>query len=191
MNAYEKLDFRQLTWEQFEDLCAELLKAEGFINVKKLGPGATGGDLVADELHPPPPSGQQTIVRWLVQCKHYARSGKSVPLKELGVMTSVLKRHRVQGLLLITSTEPSRETSQALEDFDQDESHQYRATWWDRLELCVRLVRHPKLAGRYFGSEAETWAMEKREGMNWEMLREEYLRAGATRASSPLAGRAT
>jgi hypothetical protein len=168
MDAYEKLGFERLNWKEFESLCVELLKAEGFANVKKLGRGATGGDLVADEPLPPSPSGRQEVVHWLVQCKHYAGSGKSVSLNELGVMTSVLRRHRAQGLLLITSTEPSGEASQALADFDQDESHQYKATWWDRLELCTRLMQHPELVGQFFGSEAKAWAIEKREGVNRE-----------------------
>jgi len=56
----------------------------------------------------------------------------------------------------------------------QNESHHYRATWWDRLELSTRLMRHSSLVGKFFGSDTEEWTRAQQEGINWETLRTEY-----------------
>ena len=85
MIRYNEIDFTQLNPDEFTELCADILRSTpGFNNIIIGGKGPDSGcDIFADEelvTH----SGYSETIRWVVQCKHYIRSGKNVSATEIG-----------------------------------------------------------------------------------------------------------
>jgi hypothetical protein len=84
MAQHIELDFTDLTPDQFVELCADVLGATGFKNISLGGRGPDlGCDILAEEDlvdH----TGYSETRRWVVQCKHYAGSGKNVSARDIG-----------------------------------------------------------------------------------------------------------
>src|ERR1043166_4860307 len=97
-------DFDLLSPEDFEFLCEDLLRAKS-LTIKARparGPDA-GKDILAvrdvtDDI------GLSYRERWLVECKHLSRSGRSVTEKDLGNVELRMKLHQSNRYLLISST---------------------------------------------------------------------------------------
>lgn len=74
---------------------------------------------------------------WLINCKHYAGSGKSVSVKELNNITDACKSIGATGFLLICSTQP---TSSLINRFKElSEQNDIIFNYWDAIELERRL----------------------------------------------------
>lgn len=155
-----EIDFGQLTWEQFEKLCVDLLEAEGFMNVMASGGagGDQGRDISAEELITSR-TGKQWILQWMVQCKHYAASGRSVGHREVADIIDFLSTHDADGLLVITDTNLTASLVKKLEKFDRDKKHPYKAVFWNGHRLRKLLLeRHLNLLARYFSKPAYHWS---------------------------------
>jgi len=104
------VDFKQIKeGEDFELLCEDLLRAMGFTIVQSPARGQDGGrDLIVGE----PVKDIMGIAeqpQWLVQCKHWAKSGKAVPFAEVANYREAMDQAKVRRYLLITSTLPSQD----------------------------------------------------------------------------------
>lgn len=144
-------DFAGLSgWEEFQDLCADLLVVEGFYNVRPGGSGTDRGIDINAEEDIGGSSDYREKVRWLVQCKHYAGSGKSVGEKEIAEIQDYLEQHNADGLFILTDTHLTATAVQKIETFDRTKRHSYRARFWDHRDLTQRLLRHPTIAEEYF-----------------------------------------
>ena len=116
------LDFKEIpqankaTGEQdkFELFAREFLAYMEYNIVEDPSRGADGGkDFVVEELFTQKDGSLQTI-KWLVSCKHYAHSGKSISdTDELNVGDRV-KQHQCDGFMGFYSTLPSSGLSQRL-----------------------------------------------------------------------------
>lgn len=96
-------DGDQDTFEQFSRDFFDLL---GYRVVEGPDRGADGGrDLIAEETRTGP--GGETTIRWLVSCKHYAHSGKSVSPSDEQDIKDRLAAHRCSGFIGFYSTIPS------------------------------------------------------------------------------------
>lgn len=146
------LDFKELPkdGQDFELLIRELLFKAGF-HVAWSGRGADGGrDLVCTETH-------QTILgsqtkRWLVQCKHFAHSEKSVGLADLDDIITSAAQHRCSGYLLACSTFPSSGVVQRLESIASNQEVRLSTNYWDAVQI-ERLLDTPqmwRIAQRFF-----------------------------------------
>jgi hypothetical protein len=104
-----ELDFRTLRkgapGEQLEAMVRDLARMLD-LKVDWSGRGADEGrDLIFVEMLRGPLIVEE--VRWLVQCKDHAQSGKSVRTADVGSIIDRVNQHRTNGFLLATTTTPS------------------------------------------------------------------------------------
>lgn len=146
------LDFQELPadGQDFELLVREIMFREGF-HVEWSGRGADGGrDIVCTEA-------RQTILglsskRWLVQCKHFAHSGKSVGIGDLDDVVTSAAQHKCSGYLLACSTFPSSGVVQRLEAISANQEMRLNTSFWDAVQI-ERMLATPlmwRVAQRFF-----------------------------------------
>jgi hypothetical protein len=95
-------------WKDFERFCADLLEAEGFHIESEPGVDTTGVDIVARcEYRAHGSSLPPVHVRWLVQCKHLAISGKRLARQSVEeiLVSYEAARGPNDGLLVIVSSD--------------------------------------------------------------------------------------
>jgi hypothetical protein len=102
----------QASQEQFEIFAREFLACKGYRVVKGPGRGADGGADLIVEMDVTDGDRPRTI-RYLVSCKHYAHSGKSVTPTDDSNISDRLVRHDCVGFIAFYSTV----ASQGLLDF--------------------------------------------------------------------------
>jgi hypothetical protein len=148
------VDFTQIDPEEFELLCEDLLQAMGFAVEAKVARGPDlGKDIIATETVTSRAGFSETH-RYLVECKHYARSGKSVQEQDISDPIRRMGTHNCDRYILVTSTVPAEKTRVQLASIPNIVPH-YRATTWSKGDLARLLDRHPDVRERYFPSEPE------------------------------------
>jgi formylglycine-generating enzyme required for sulfatase activity len=143
------VDFTQIkSGEDFELLCEDLLRAMGFTIVQSPARGSDAGvDLIVSE------TVKDTIGfteerKSLVQCKHYAHSGKAVPFADVANYREAMDQARVRRYLLITSTLPSQDLQNKFKAVS--EKGEYVALIWSRNHLARFLDAHLDVRDRHF-----------------------------------------
>lgn len=137
-------------WKQFERLCADLLEAEGFDIQSEPSVDTTGTDFVATETYRTHDPGRTIRIRWRVQCKHYAGSGRNLGREEVEsiIYAYEARRSADDGLFIIVSSEYTEPAKLAIEAYTESRSHA-RVTIWNGRHLASRLERHVDVACRY------------------------------------------
>lgn len=156
-----RINFVRLSWQQFEDMCADLLEAAGFENVQ---PGGRSGEMGLDvraEERQCSRTGHVSTFTWMVQCKHYAPSGSSVGPADIGEIFSYLSSHEAEGLLVLATTDLTAHAIRMLKDFDEDPKHRFKAHFWDSRMIRNKLLLHPELVELYFPEEIASEVVEK------------------------------
>jgi len=163
-------DFKQIeSGEDFELLCEDLLRAMGYTIEASVARGPDlGRDIIAsktvtDEL------GFTETYRYLIECKHYARSGQSVQEADIGSPIARMSTHNCNRYILITSTVPSEKVRFQLAAVPNAVPG-YKATVWAQNDLVRFLEQHPDVWERHvslelitgapvrlLASEVETW----------------------------------
>jgi hypothetical protein len=137
-------------WKQFERLCADLLESEGFVVVSEPGVDRSGTDIrVMEEYRSHDPT--RTIrVRWRVQCKHFAPSGRNLGRKDVEESLYAFEATRApdEGLFLIVSTDYTEAAKEVLDQYLILHPSS-RITVWNARQILARLDRHPQLLRRY------------------------------------------
>lgn len=159
------LDFKELSadGQDLELLVRELLFISG-LRCYWSGKGPDGGrDLLAIEESPSVIATSSR--RWLVQCKHNAKSGNSVGIGDLDGIVDSCAQHNADGYLLVCSTQPSSGVVNRLETITSNQK--LLATYWDavRIEQLLSTPQHWRLAQRFFpvssqASELKVYATE-------------------------------
>lgn len=164
------IDFTQIkTGEDFELLCEDLLRAMGYAVEASVSRGPDLGrdiivsKMVTDEM------GFTENYRYLIECKHYAKSGKSVRESDIGNPIARMGTHSCNRYILITSTVPSEKVRAQLAAVHNTVPG-YKATSWAKNDLVRFLELHPDVWERHVGmtlvsgtpvqlltSEVETW----------------------------------
>lgn len=141
------IDFRELPADgiKFEQLVRELLFRSGF-EVHWTGVGPDGGrDLVVVE------KANGTLApfqrKWLVSCKHFANSGKSVGLDDVTDINDACDAVGATGFLLACSTQPSSTVVRRFEEIDARGKLVVR--YWDSVEIEKRLTAPQTYALNY------------------------------------------
>jgi formylglycine-generating enzyme required for sulfatase activity len=147
-----RIDFTRIeSGEEFELLCEDLLQAMGFTVVQQPARGPEGGkDLIVGEVVRDK-IGFAEERKWLVQCKHYAQSGRAVGFKEVANYRDAMDQYKVQRYLLITSTLPTEDLRVKFEATSR--KGDYVAITWSKGDLARLLDEHPEVRNRYFPSE--------------------------------------
>jgi len=131
------IDFAELPSDgiKFEQLIRELLSRSGF-EVHWTGVGPDGGrDIIFIEKS----KGQLAPFKrkWLVSCKHYANSGKSVGIDDIADINDACEAVGADGFLLVCSTQPTSSVVRRLEEIE--ERGRILAKYWDGIEIEKRL----------------------------------------------------
>ncbi|RVQ51463.1 restriction endonuclease [Sinorhizobium meliloti] len=139
------LDFRELSaskssspaGEDLEGLVRELGKLLG-LNPEWSGRGADQGrDLFFTESRKGA-IGSRSL-RWLVSCKDFARSGRSVSEADVGSVSDKITQHKADGFLLVTTTTVSTGLKSLLDTLHEHGAVETKI--WDRHELEHLLLR--------------------------------------------------
>jgi hypothetical protein len=144
--------------DSFELFASELLTVIGYEIVDPPGRGADlGKDLIVAERRKG--IGRETVVRWLVSCKHKAHSGKSVGLDDELNLVERVEGHRCQGFIGFYSTLPSSSLVERLKQLASKFEYQLL----DKAVIERVLVSSPlglDLARRYLPVSAARWQTE-------------------------------
>jgi hypothetical protein len=162
------LDYKELPedGQAFEQLVREILFNKG-LYVQWSGRGADGGkDLICRET-------LRGLIApysktWLVQCKHFAHSGRSVGLKDLDSIADSCAQHQATGYLLACSTQPSSGVVQRLESITADPANPLTAVCWDGVTV-ERLLSNPRdwgIAQRFMPASSGEWKLYATERPN-------------------------
>ncbi|MHA1150720.1 MAG: restriction endonuclease [Promethearchaeota archaeon] len=127
------IDFSNITGEEFELFCRDLLESLGLDIIE--GP-ARGSDRKKDMIiryTQKDKIGRIQDYILLVQCKNKSKSQKSVYEKDLGDIRSACKLHNTNGYFLISSTVPSTSAQDILRAIDEE--GQYFTHYWDQYQI--------------------------------------------------------
>jgi hypothetical protein len=138
------LDFKEIPRDgrAFEQLIREILLVMG-LHPQWTGQGPDQGrDIVATEtLEGPLGTIEQ---KWLVQCKHFAHSGKSVGRDDVGSFDSDCRQISANGYLLAVSTQPSSGLVTKLKELADQSQTPLRIKVWDSVDI-EKLLAEPRL----------------------------------------------
>ena len=144
-------------WKDFERLCADLLSDEGFEIEAEPSVDRSGFDLVATEKYRSHDPNRVVQVRWLIQCKHYARSGTNLGRNQIEKIIYAYNatRRPDDGLFIIISSNYSADAKLAIDEYASNHPGT-RVTLWNGRQIESRLERHPRLLKRYGLSPRES-----------------------------------
>jgi len=146
MNLLAKLT----DWKDFERLCADLLEAEQFSIDSEPSLDRTGTDIQVTEhliSHDPTRSFQ---LRWRVQCKHFAPSGKNLTRPDVEACLNSYRatRDHGEGLLLMVSTDYTEPAKETIDKF-LAVHRECRVEAWNGRRILAKLDRYPQILRRY------------------------------------------
>ena len=144
MNTLGMLDFTELPDDgvDFERLVREMLFAMGY-RAYWSGRGPDGGrDLLCIEERPSAFLADSRT--WLIECKHFGHSGRSVGVEDLGDIFTKCAQHNANAYLLACSTQPSSAVVSRLEALCKSQTQPLPAAYWDGVHL-ERMLSTPRL----------------------------------------------
>lgn len=141
--------------DQFELFAREFLVQEGFRIVEDVDRGPDAGrDLIVEETRSGP--GGNSVVRWLVSCKHKAHGGASVSPTDEANIRDRIETHRCAGFVAFYSTVPSSGLSEILYALPP----KFSLLVYNPAHIERKLLDSPAyraLAVRYFPRSFNTW----------------------------------
>ncbi len=145
-----KLDFTDLPEDgsEFECMVQELLQTMG-MHAERIGLGPDQGvDIIAEEIMLDR-LGAMQVSRYVVQCKHFAHSGKAVGRSDVTDIRDTIGNHGANGYVLVTSTDVTSSLKERLQELREAEPS-WNIQIWDRTELEHKLSTYPVLTAKYF-----------------------------------------
>jgi hypothetical protein len=144
--------FRRLPKDgaRFESLVCQLLEAMGYRILERPAVGTEGGRdaLVERTIKDEMTARSETVV---VQCKHYAHSGKPIGDSDVGVWQNAMARYKARGYLLITDTRVTENLSRFFKEFTDDNANYPKwAAFWDVDQLIAELDKQPQVRDVFF-----------------------------------------
>lgn len=91
--------------------------------------------------------------KWLVQCKHKAKSKRSVQLgdfKNDPSFADVVTQHNANGYLLVCSTRPARNLQSRFDALTADAGNPYHFVIWDGARVSAEVHKHEDLVKQFF-----------------------------------------
>ncbi len=145
------LDFTLIeTGEEFEQFCEELLLKKGIEIISKPFRGPDYGVDILASVTVSDNLGIQEKQRVLIECKHFAKSNRSVREKDIGNVIERVISSNCNKYLLITSTTVSSVISNQLEGITNNPTIPISATFWSKNDLDKLVYEYPDLKERYF-----------------------------------------
>jgi hypothetical protein len=163
------LDLASLNGEEFEKLVAAIFRAKSVpAPSNQTPPSESVNPTVISILHSGRGADQgrdllvTTVVndgviprqfKWVVECKHYAVSGKSVQLSDFQnspAFPDIVAHHHANGYLLVCSTIPSVNVQSLFESLTAQNNNPYLFIIWDDTKICEELNRHLDVMKQFF-----------------------------------------
>jgi hypothetical protein len=137
-------------WKDFERLCADLLEAERFVVTNEPSVDTSGRDLEAIEEYTSHDPSRSVLIRWRVQCKHYAQSGRRLDRAEMeAILVSFdAVRRPYDGLLVMISTDYTEPARRVWDEYVGNHQN-VRIQVWNGRQIEAKLERYPNVARRY------------------------------------------
>lgn len=146
----------QATQDRFELFAREFLECRGYRIIKGPGRGADGGaDLIVEK--DIPDGEEKRTIGYLVSCKHYAHSGRSVTPNDESNIGDRLVLHTCDGFIAFYSTIPSQGLDNILHSYREkgDPIELYDPARIER-ELLENEECHP-IARRFLRPSFDAW----------------------------------
>ena len=137
---------------EFEELCFDLLKELGFVNVDwRKGTAlpsspADGGRDIEAQLERTDIDGSKRFENWFIDCKHYK---KGVPPEKLQGLITWSQAERPDVALFIASGFLSNPAKDNLRDYENNNRPPFRIKYWERPTLENLATGHEDLIRRY------------------------------------------
>jgi HEAT repeat protein len=159
------IDFKDITWIQFQDLCLDILDAEGFRIIRRggIGPDRGADILVQKEIEYGPGCSKPFI--WLVQCKHKT-TGESLKPGDIGEFVSDLSRHNANGYWLMTNANLSTGLEDKLNSLNNSVTNSYNATYSNGKNFGDFLRKYRDIRLKYFPNGKAT----PKNQLNWKSV---------------------
>jgi hypothetical protein len=142
------LDYTQLDDREFEELCFDLLRRLGYLNLEWRQGGADQGRDIEGTFDAANPLLGPLHELWFVQCKHYQ---DGVPPQPLNDAIAWADAGRPQHLLYILSSHPTNAARQWLDTMRAQKA--YAVHILEGKELAELIVQYPEIVERYFFTE--------------------------------------
>ncbi|UVD80067.1 restriction endonuclease [Myroides albus] len=140
------IDWNKISPERFEQLCTEIIRNEGFYNIRRMGgSGDRGRDIIAQkqtQLF----FGSNEIQNWIIQCKRLVKS--NLTIDDLSSELNKVRMHKVDYYLLILSNTLKSNLVDWIDGVRKDYSFKILINDIDWLENQLR--REPSLYKYYF-----------------------------------------
>ena len=148
------LNWEALDGHSFQELCADILRREGY-DVRNQGIGPDGGvDLLAIQ-HVTLDAELTKAYTWAVQAKFRTRPTSTVKPQELGNIGNILSRFNADGFLLITNGRVTNKAFLEIRSFSEGPPPTYLTNVWDRAILEGKCLKHQDIRKRYFSSPGD------------------------------------
>jgi hypothetical protein len=146
-------------WERFEDLCEELLKAEG-LKTRRLGrgPGQVGKDMIAKETFKGILSDWE-MRDWLVECK-YTKSGGAIDENDVKNVRDRVEAQKAYGYMLFTNARLRVNLEKTLNGLKI--SGNIGIVVWTSEIIARKVVLHSDLFRSFFPDSFKKWLNENR-----------------------------
>lgn len=152
-------DIAAISDEDLEFLVEDLLRSKRFVIVSRPARGPDQGkDLIAEKISNDE-FGNAEHLRVLVECKHYAKSKRSVREADIGNFELRMKQHKANRYLLVTTSTVSETVKNHLKAVSEDESSVRKASFWAMQDLIGLLQEHRQVRVKYLGV-AHSWEEE-------------------------------
>lgn len=136
--------------EEFEHLCEELLVQQGLNILARSSRGPDrGADIIASQILEDNIGFRQEY-RILIECKHFAKSGRSVRESDVGNIIERTISNNCNKYLLITSTVPSSSLAYQINGINSNPSIPISASYWSRHNLDKFISESKDLKDKYF-----------------------------------------
>jgi hypothetical protein len=154
--AKRETDLVQFKWDalsddDFEELCTELMRRKGFLNVRRMsgiGSGDRGRDIHAEE-NLISATGGAILTRILVQCKNYWGSRTSIGPSDVESLAQRARTMSYDRVLIITSYDLTSQAKTTALDMSTNPSWGIIAEWWSGHDLVSLLLKYPDLRRRF------------------------------------------
>ncbi|MDH4222048.1 MAG: restriction endonuclease [candidate division Zixibacteria bacterium] len=142
------IDFKEIkSWKDFQDMIRDILKEECFTIVSESGIGPDQGKdlIIKGKLKN---TLEEKERKYLVQCKHKAKSSKNVSEKEIGSIMDKISQHEVEGYLIATSTDITSGLQGVIDGINKNEKN-YFVGYWSKNTIEKKLIEHPNIYLQY------------------------------------------
>lgn len=111
--------------------------------------------------------------KWVVQCKHFAKAGKSVQLSDFrndASFRDTVDHHQANGYLLVCSTVPATNLQSRFERLTAQSNNRYLFIIWSGTRVREELSRHPEVMKVFFPEHYRRYyqkPIEIQDVVNW------------------------